>query len=478
MQKYFRTFIFFFFVPVFLLLQVINLDAQNDYHIKVKINGFDKDTLYMGYHYGDKQFLKDTAVAGKDKTFVFKGNKKLNSGIYLFIMPPKNEFVQVIIDEKQTIFSIEVNKDDPYRDVKVKNNEDAELFAKYMTYLSDKRKEAEGIQKLKDTDKKTADEKLDKLDKEVRDYQKNITSKYPKTVTSLIIKSAQDVDIPEYKGKPEDKEMTQYLFYKEHFFDNIDFSNPALMFTPVLPQKIDYYLEKLTPQHPDSINISLDKILKLSEKNNEVFKYFLIQFVNNYLKSNIMGMDAVVLHLSDKYLKTGKADFIEKENLDKIIKNADAGRNLLIGMKAPDLTCFDSVGNKYTISQMKSKYKIVVIWDTDCGHCKKTIPVLDSFYQIYKTKGVEVFSICHKGPSEVKKCWEDIKARKLNWINVVDPFQTSRYMSAYNATSTPQLYVLDENMKILAKNIPAEDLGKVFDQMILEDSKKMKEAKE
>jgi thiol-disulfide isomerase/thioredoxin len=478
MQNFFKNSILVLFFLAPLLSYGTRLSAQNSYNIKVKINGFDKDTLYMGYHYGDKQFLKDTAIAAKDRTFVFKNNKKLNSGIYLFIMPPNNEFVQVIIDEKQTNFSIEVNKADPYRDYKIKGNDDAELFFKYMTYLSDKRKEAEGFQKLKETDKKISDEKLDKLDKEVREYQKNLVTKFPKSITSLIVKSAQDIDIPEYKGAPADKELTQYLFYKEHYFDNVDFSNPALMFTPVLPQKIDYYIEKLTPQHPDSINISLDKILKLAEKNEEVYKYFLIQFVNSYLKSNIMGMDAVVVHLSDKYLKTGKADFIEKEQLDKIIKNADAGRNLLIGMKAPDLTCFDSVGKKFTLSQIKAKYKIVVIWEPDCGHCKKSIPIIDSFYQIYKPKGVEVFAICHKGASDIKKCWDDIKARKLNWINVVDPFQTSRFSSLYNAVTTPQVYIMDENMKILAKNIPAEDLAKVFDQMILEDAKKLKTEKE
>ena len=42
------------------------------YKIKVKINGYQNDTILLGYHYGEKQYIRDTAIIKKGE-FLFKG---------------------------------------------------------------------------------------------------------------------------------------------------------------------------------------------------------------------------------------------------------------------------------------------------------------------------------------------------------------------------------------------------------------------
>ena len=65
---------------------------------------------------------------------------------------------------------------------------------------------------------------------------------------------------------------------KEHFFDNIDIADPCMLRGPVVFQKVDYYINKLTPQHPDSINVAIDYILNKVKDSPEVFKFFAIHF--------------------------------------------------------------------------------------------------------------------------------------------------------------------------------------------------------
>ena len=91
--------------------------------------------------------------------------------------------------------------------------------------------------------------------------------------------------------------------------------NPALLRTPVLAQRIDGYLDRLTPQHPDSICESLDRILELVKPSKETFQFYFVQYLNKYIKSNVVGFDAVHVHLTKKYIETGLTDeFIPKEN--------------------------------------------------------------------------------------------------------------------------------------------------------------------
>jgi hypothetical protein len=46
----------------------------------------------------------------------------------------------------------------------------------------------------------------------------------------------------------------------------------------------------------------------------------------------------------------------------------------------------------------------------------------------------------------------------LNWINVEDPGQKTAYKYLYDIYSTPVIYLLDKDKKIIAKRLGAEDI--------------------
>ena len=157
---------------------------------------------------------------------------------------------------------------------------------------------------------------------------------------------------------------------------------------------------------------------------------------------------------------------MDPEKLLEIIDNASKTEPLLIGKIAPEIliprlnieatlqlsdTITDEhkkfiVGEKVSLHNLDSPYKILFIWAPDCGHCKKSMPKMIEFYDSYKDKGVELYAICHQNYKSTPECAEFIKNRPemLQWINVTDPYFRSRYQSIYNVKSTPQIYVLDD----------------------------------
>ena len=52
------------------------------------------------------------------------------------------------------------------------------------------------------------------------------------------------------------------------------------------------------------------------------------------------------------------------------------------------------------------------------------------------------------------------------WLNVVDPYLLSKFSTLYDVRSTPQIFILDANKKILLKRLAAEQLEDVMQELM------------
>ena len=462
-------------ISIFLLANLIYLNAQNGYRIEIEIANYTNEEVVLGYHLGDKQYIQDTSVVSSGK-YVFQNSEALDPGVYLLILPPENNYCQILIEENDQHFSFKTDAKNLTSNVKIKGSETNKLFYDYMDYLNEARPKVaaikEQIEKSSEKEKEKLNEEMAKVNNEVMDYQQNLIENHPKSLTTAIIKAGKEIKIPEYTGTEEEKKKQQYEYYKTHYFDNVDLGDERLLRSPVLYKRVDYYLNKLTPQHPDSINVSLDYLLTSMNPAEKTFKYYLIHYLNKYAKSKIVGMDAVYVHLVENYYAKGKAMWTDEEQVKKIIDNAKTLKPILIGKIAPDIKMQKQDKTPISLHEIESKYTVLFFWDPDCGHCKKSMPDMVKFYEDYKDKGVEVFSVCTKVMDKVSMCWETIEEKKMGkWLNVVDPYIQSRYKSIYDVKTTPRIFVLDENKQILSKRIGVEQLPELFDQIIKNETK-------
>lgn len=456
-------------------------EPQPGYNIKIVAKGIPEgSTCLLANYYGEKQYIKDSAKVIKGEV-VFKGETKWDQGIYLFV-PPSKRYFDFVMDEGQH-FSLEADTADYIKTMKVKGSEENKIFYEYQTFMASKQKQIEPLReqlkkvKAKDSTK-TIQDKITAIDEEVKSYRNNLQKEHPKSFVAKLMKAMQDPEIPEApilaNGK---KDSTfAYRYYKAHFWDNIDFSDDRMLRTPIFHPKIKQYMEKLTAQGPDyvdSINASADYIIGKAKANQEVFKYVVYWLTYNYESSNIMGMDAVFVHLVEQYYVTKQAFWVDSTQLYKITNRAYTLKPLLIGKKAPFINMPDSTGKYVPLYDLKSKYTVVIFWDHGCGHCKKEIPKLVEQYNTkLKAKGVQVYAIeTEDKPDEWKKF---IKEHKLNWINVCEPDEYKRAVTKkiYDIYSTPVIYLLDENKIIKAKRIDSEQIANIIEMLEKEKEKK------
>ena len=457
-----------------LVSSALNAGNPEGYNIKIIAKGLKEgDKCLLANYYGDKQYIKDSAKVNAKGEVIFSGKEKNPEGIYLFVPPNKGRYFDFVMDADQN-FTLETDTMDYVKTMVVKGSEENKFFYDYQHFMSDKQKQVEPLRNRMNALKKGNDsikiyqDQLIAIDKEVKDYKDNFIKNNSKLFLAKLFKAMDEIVIPDAPILANGKKDTTfaYHYYKTHFFDNIDFTDDRLLRTPIFNNKIKQYMDKLTPQTPDSINISADYLVEKGRANPEMFKYMVYWLTYTYESSQIMGMDAVFEHMVEKYYMTKQTPWVDSTQMYKITKRAMTIKPLLIGKKAPGIIMPDSLGKNISLYDIKAKYTVVIFWDHGCGHCKKEVPKLVKAYnEKLKDKGVEVYTIeTEDKPEEWRKF---IRENDMHFINVHQPDEYNRAVTKqiYDIYSTPVIYLLDENKIIKAKRIDSEQLEGVIDNI-------------
>ena len=461
-----------------LLSPLRTLAAGSGYEIKVHINGLRDTVCYLGNHFGDKQYVKDTVRTDANGWMTFKGKDPLEGGIYLIVLPNKTYF-EVLVDKNDQHFTIETDTLDYISHMKVTGSPENEIFNGHQRFIIQKSMESQAVKARLDANKDNKDSTtylrklITDMDKEVKEYRLQLAADHPKSFMAKIIRTMQEPEPPE---PPKDANGVitdstfQLRYYKGHYLDNVDFSDDRLLRTPLLQTKIKTYTQQLTVPLPDSIIPAVDTIIIRSRANKEVFKYCVATLANYYETSNIMGYDKVFVHIAEHYYLTNEAYWADSTLKAKIHERVMKIKPNILGTPAKDLVMPDTSFKMHRLYDIKAEYTVLVFWDPTCSHCKKEIPELGAYYDSVKTSGVEVFSVGIESDIELWK--QFIRDHKLKWINVSDLYNNTRFRDFYDIYSTPVIYLLDSEKRIIAKRL---DVPKLRD--FIENDRKAKKGK-
>lgn len=190
-----------------------------------------------------------------------------------------------------------------------------------------------------------------------------------------------------------------------------------------------------------------------------MFRYLVSYCFNYSLESKIMGMDAAFVYLSKRYYLSGQADWIDKENLEKIEREVILTQYNLIGMKAQELKLPTMEGDWVSLYETDAPFTLLMFWESDCGHCKKQVPqVKKDLLDKFKPYGFKVFAVHTQNDKEK---WEKFVADHdlFDFINCWDPHNQTNFRVYYHIESTPMFYLLDKDKKIIGKKLDIEQMA-------------------
>ena len=128
-----------------------------------------------------------------------------------------------------------------------------------------------------------------------------------------------------------------------------------------------------------------------------------------------------------------------------------------IGQIAPNFTITTPEGESISLYDIKGKVKLIDFWASWCGPCRGENPHVVEIYKEYHPKGLEIFGV---SLDNNKEAWvKAIADDGLVWKHGSDlKGWQSAPAQLYSVSGIPHTVLLDENNKIIAKNLRGDEL--------------------
>jgi peroxiredoxin len=465
---------------IYLLLFLVFISiagfGQQGHNIKLTLKPYKNSLIYLAYYYGKLKAVADSTTLDDNSKGAFAGKEKLPGGIYLVVSPRKEILFEILLDSQQH-FSISADTLDIVHSLTFTGSPDNKTFQDYTELASKNGKAIADLQKDYAASKNKQDstatiDKIKKLNQEVQDYRDDIEKKYPTSLLATLFVTMKEPVIPPGDKQPGGKYDTAFAFryYKSHYWDRVTFTDERIVRTPIFEPKLEKYFKDLVPHIADSINKEVDWMLLYSRTSKELFKYLLVHFVQKYVNPEYMGEDAVFVHLFNKFINTGQAEFFTEKYRKFLNDRAYSMMANLIGDPAANLEMVDSLNKPTPLYGVSASFVVVCFWDPTCSHCKEEVPKLDSIYNAkWKAEGVKMYGVMVDGG---KENWERfIQEHHLDWINVYETKQQhdaveaagkAGYKQLYDVYQTPTLFLLDKDKRIIAKQLSYQQFDKLI----------------
>ena len=385
---------------LFILFLLIPLSGITQVDIKISIDNQHDSVFYFCKYRGAKNVVVDTLKL-ENGMILYKNKTKLPEGIYLLTNDKNYQMIEVLVGKKQK-FSVTINDLEDWSVAKVKGAQETEIYFKLMAKV---RETEANIMALK-SEKEVYPEnqkKIDSLRKDLEKFEESLKIKRKDAFINLVINSIKHRSM-------------------ENYWDDFTLDDARILTFPMIDNKLETYFNNL-PIDAETINNEIDKLIAKTGDCTEVRDYLIWYFYVKYFNPNYMNLDDVYIHLVNEYFLRMQIKNVSENVVKLMEERANYLERLKLGAKIPE------VGNLYSI---ESQYVALVFYDKTCQKCAKEGRIL-----------------------------EEIRSRHPEMtIYPVEINSTSikNLMSLYDIQTTPMIYLLDNQKKIIAKRIKAEQV--------------------
>ena len=214
-----------------------------------------------------------------------------------------------------------------------------------------------------------------------------------------------------------------------HFWDGIeDFDGPTDE-NPILAAQIDFYFDKMVAPLPDSITLEISRLVQRASFNTDLRDFILWHLLEKYRHPEYMTQDQGFVYLYYRYFSHLEIKDLNVANLAMIREKAERLRRLALFQSAPDINLRD-----LNLQSVESDFTVLFFFDHDCDVCKLERQDLDSVVEQHP---------------EIK-----VLAIDMN----TDDARVDELYDLYDIETTPLIYVLDRDKRIIAKRIRAKQI--------------------
>jgi len=430
-------------ISFFLIIAKSILLCQNKtYDFYFKIKPLQNTPIYFGYHYGENQFVTDTIYLNSNSEGSLK-KTNLPHGLYFFAIKSMKYVTFIVSNNKQ--YKIYTDTTSLLRNLKIENDKENEIFITYQIKLNDYKNTIKQLTKELKTsqDSQKIEKQIEAEKAKWKEFQNKIITDNEGTLSAKIIKGLQ---------------TKNFTFDASKFFDNIDFGDERMLFTPVFSNAINNFFSNmpgLTIKNIDSLYKALDYIMINSLKNTSVYEEIAKYLISQFDLTGDYPCPEAFWYLSDKYFLTDLIPFVNDNFKTKLSKYNKKLKSVIISSNFPELSLYNEYDEIVKIPTKTNLLTIIIFWEPGCGHCLDYLRKFKQVISPYNNK-VKIYTVL-TGYS--KDLWKKvIHDEGFNWENLYDKKLLNDFVEELFLYGTPQVFILDKDQKIIAKDLLPEQI--------------------
>lgn len=164
------------------------------------------------------------------------------------------------------------------------------------------------------------------------------------------------------------------------------------------------------------------------------------------------------------YVKTlnSFSNTVKDGKLWKVLSNEIKQTRIRENEKFPELALKNVGLINESLILPKAKYIFIDFWFSRCRPCLEQLPMLKKLYSTYKSQGFEIISISTDKTKFIENWKKRIDEYEIPWKNYLDENATES--DKEKIFSFPTNFLINQNGKVLKKNIELEDLEKLLEE--------------
>jgi peroxiredoxin len=453
-----------YFILLFGLLTPFLLSAQS-YFLRGEIQGLNSKTIKISNFYGNEDRVIDSVSTDRAGKFEFACGNDFETGMYRLRFG-HNQFMDIIFNNENITFHTNLNA--LIDSLEFTESLENQLYFEYynrrnlMEYKMELLGPVKTYYPQDDPFYEVVNDEFKSVNDDFQNFVQDLIEDNKTTFVARVIKSdytpSPPLDMPQMQAM-------QYM--RDHFFDNVDFSDTSLLYTNVFSGKVMQYLSfyQNNRMTKDQLQVefikAVNKIMDVTSVNQDVYQYVLDYLLTGF---ESYGFEKVITYIADNI--SFDETCVNSERKAQLEKKVESLKKFAVGERAPDFTTQDLTGKSFTLSESGSQYTLLVFWATWCPHCTQLIPKLKTIYFPESRDKLEIVAV---SLDESEEELSGFLGSDYEWVNISD-FKKWKgdVVQDYDIYATPTMFLLFQDRTILAKPMTFDELKtELFERNIL-----------
>lgn len=222
-------------------------------------------------------------------------------------------------------------------------------------------------------------------------------------------------------------------------------------------------------------NVSVQEIQQKNMKLTNEEDAYKVEFMQNN-KNSLFSVMLLSEMLSRKQISAEEANEIvsnlsPKVAASPIVKQVESmiksAKKTDIGSTAPNFSAETPEGETLSLKDAMGKYTIIDFWASWCKPCRIENPNVVEVYNKYHDKGLNIISVSLDRKGQKDKWIKAIADDNMDWYHVSNLlFWQDPIARQYNVRAIPATFLLDENGKIIDKDLRGPALGAKMESLL------------